>query len=475
MDILNSVTSIIITILGLFYAYNVIYLIIGFFGKSKKFEETGEKKKYAIVISARNEEKVIGNLLDSLNKQNYDKKLLKIFVVADNCTDNTAKICRSKGATVYERFDPSKARKGWALEFLFENIKRDYGIESYDGYIIFDADNVVDSNFVHEINKAMVKNSGGVAVGYRNTKNFGTNVISSAYGLHFGRSILTRHRPRQLIGSATHLAGTGYCISSELLRDGWHFHTLTEDTEFTMDCVSKGVKIVYCEEAEFYDEQPTNFFVAFRQRMRWTRGRLVVFFKYFTRLVKGIFTCKNGRWACYDMLAYVSPNALFKLVISAIYPITSGIIALASHQALPYITWLTAIGSGILSSYLTNFGQGILILIKEQKHIKCSKWKQAFYVLCWPWFDLINIPLLVLSCFIPVKWKPILHKDTTKIEELTGDEQEVIESSFQPTPPKSNGLTVIPLPYKTRSLAQTIPTLCRDYDMVKERYKDLRL
>ncbi len=466
MATLDIVTSVIVTLLGLFYAYNVVYLILGFFGKSKVYEETDVKKKYAIIISARNEERVIGNLLDSLNKQNYDKKLITIFVVADNCTDNTAKICRSKGAVCYERFDPSKARKGWALEFLFENIKRDYGIESFDGYIVFDADNVVDANFVREMNKAMVKQAGGVVTGYRNTKNFSTNVISSAYGFHFGRSILTRHRPRQICHSATHLAGTGYCVSSDLLKDGWHFHTLTEDTEFTMNCVSKGVEIGYCEAAEFYDEQPTNFFVAFRQRMRWTRGRLVVFFKYFTRLVKGMFTCKKGKkWANYDMLSYVSPNALFKLIISAIYPITSAIITLASNQPLPYMSWLTAIGSSILSTYLMNFLQGILILIKESKHIKCSKLKQVLYLFCWPWFDLINIPLLILCCFIPVKWKPIIHKDTTKIEDLTNPKlaSENSQQDYQEH---------LPLCKKHTSFKQLPDTLARDYSLVITSYKD---
>lgn len=469
MATLDTVTSVIITLLGLFYAYNVLYLILGFFGKSKTYEETDVKKKYAIVISARNEERVIGNLLDSLNKQNYDKKLITIFVVADNCTDNTAKICRSKGAICYERFDPSKARKGWALEFLFDNIKRDYGIEAFDGYIIFDADNVVEPTFVSEINKAMVKQAGGVVIGYRNTKNFSTNVISSAYGFHFGRSILTRHRPRQVLHSSTHLAGTGYCISSNLLKDGWHFHTLTEDTEFTMDCVSKGITIGYCEAAEFYDEQPTNFFVAFRQRMRWTRGRLVVFFKYFFRLVKGMFTCKKGKkWANYDMLSYVSPNALFKLAISAIYPITAAIISLVNHQALPYITWLSAIGSSLLSTYLMDFFQGILILIKERKHIKCSKVKQVLYLFCWPWFDIINIPLLILCCFIPVKWKPIVHKDTTKIEDLSSTQ--ISEESLAPNCQKN---TLICKKYTT--LKQIPDILARDYKFVLANYKNINL
>ncbi len=421
METLDLVTSLIVTILGVLIAYNVIYMIIGFFGKSKVFEETEIKKKYAIIISARNEERVIGNLIDSLNKQNYDKDLIKVFVVADNCSDNTAKICREKGATVYERFCPEKARKGWALEFLFENIKRDYKIESFDGYIVFDADNLVDANFVHELNKAFVAGGGETIVtGYRNTKNFSTNIVSSSYGIHFCRSVMTMHRPRQILRTSTHIAGTGYCIPSKYLKDGWHFHTLTEDTQFTLNSVADGVKIDFCEAAEFYDEQPTNAFVAFRQRLRWTKGRLVCFFKCCGKLFKGIFkNKKNRKWACYDMLVYVFPYALFTLIISAIYPITSAIISLSNGQALPWLSWLKTIGISVLTSYITGLIQGIFVLIRERKHIKCSKTKQIIYLFFWPWFDLINVPLLILSCFINVKWKPILHKDTTKIEDLS--------------------------------------------------------
>ena len=420
MDTLNQITSLIITLLGLFVAFNVLYMALCFFCKKRKFKETDIKKKYAFIISARNEEKVIGNLLDSLNRQNYDKNLLKIFVVADNCQDRTAEVCRQKGAIVYERFEPEKARKGWALEFLFENIKRDYGIESFDGYIVFDADNVVDANFTHEINKAFATGEGGIVTGYRNTKNFSTNMISASYGIHFCRSVMTLHRPRQVLHTATHIAGTGYLISSKLLKDGWHHHELTEDTALTLDCVAKGEKILFCEDAEFYDEQPTNVFVSIRQRLRWTKGRLVCFFKYCGKLFKGIFTApKNREWACYDMIVYVFPYALFTLILGAIYPITSAIIALANGQALPVLDWLVTIGTTLLTSYITGFLQGALVLIRERKHIKCTKIKQVFFLFFWPWFDMINVILLILSCFIDVKWKPIAHNDTTTIDELT--------------------------------------------------------
>jgi len=112
--------------LGILTSYQIFYLIIGFFSKKNIYPETEIKRKYAIIIAARNEEKVIGKLIDSLNQQTYDRQLFEIFVVADNCSDDTAKVATHHGATVYERFDEDKKRKGWALEYLFEQIKKKF-------------------------------------------------------------------------------------------------------------------------------------------------------------------------------------------------------------------------------------------------------------------------------------------------------------------------------------------------------------
>ena len=93
----GAVRDIILLILGAFSAHFVIYTIIGLF-TTRKFKPTDKLHKYAIVIAARNEEKVIGNLLDSIKNQDYPSEYLDVFVVADNCTDETARIVREKGA-----------------------------------------------------------------------------------------------------------------------------------------------------------------------------------------------------------------------------------------------------------------------------------------------------------------------------------------------------------------------------------------
>ena len=140
----RNIYNIIGSILGIMVIYKAFYFAIGFLF-TRKFDKAKNNHKYGILIAARNEEAVIGNLLDSINKQDYPKELIDVFVVADNCTDNTAKISRKYGAKCYERFDEDHKTKGFALQFLFENIKRDYGIDSYEGYFIFDADNLLKS------------------------------------------------------------------------------------------------------------------------------------------------------------------------------------------------------------------------------------------------------------------------------------------------------------------------------------------
>ena len=109
-------------ILSVVVIHKAFYFVIGMFF-TRKFKPAKKKHKYGIVIAARNEKYVIGNLLDSINKQDYPRELLTVFVVADNCTDNTAEIARSKGAVCYERNDPNHRTKGYALEYLF-NRKR---------------------------------------------------------------------------------------------------------------------------------------------------------------------------------------------------------------------------------------------------------------------------------------------------------------------------------------------------------------
>ena len=133
------------------YAYQFVYLAVGLFGKGKQVRQDAKLHRYAAIISARNEEGVIGDLVKSLKEQNYPEELLDVYVIADNCTDNTAQVAADAGAIVYRRFNHVQVGKGYALDYLFHQLTEE-GKNDYDGYFVFDADNYVDPNFVKEMN-----------------------------------------------------------------------------------------------------------------------------------------------------------------------------------------------------------------------------------------------------------------------------------------------------------------------------------
>lgn len=340
----KNVYYVIGSILTIMWFYKKGYYIIGLFF-TRKFKPAKNKHKYAILIAARNEKNVIGNLLDSINKQDYDMSLVTTFVVADNCTDNTAEIARNHGAVCYERFDNDHRTKGYALEFLLDKIEEDYGRMNFEGYFIFDADNLLNTDYISRMNDSFDEGC-KIITSYRNTKNFDENWIASTYALHWIRSIRANHRARSVLRLATNIQGTGFLFTNEIVKNGWHYTSLTEDRALTADAVAQGYQITYNDKAMFYDEQPTSLKVALRQRTRWSKGHLQAFVesgpylfiniflgkwyvrtkwgensvnkrkksKTFKEFILNIIENIRHRFASYDTLMQLTPFSVFNLV-----------------------------------------------------------------------------------------------------------------------------------------------------------------
>jgi len=482
--IMTAVRDVVLFILGVFTAHFVVYTVIGFF-TTRKFKPTDKLHKYAIVIAARNEEKVIGNLLDSIKNQDYPSEYIDVFVVADNCTDKTAEIVREKGAVCYERFDSERRTKGFALQFLFENIKKDYGIEAYEGYFVFDADNLLNPDYVSRMNEAF--DSGEkIITSYRNTKNFDENWIAFSYAIHWLRSIRIRHRGRSVLRLATNLQGTGFLFANELVKNGWNYTSLTEDRAFTADAVAHGYPISYCDAAMFYDEQPTSLKVALRQRLRWSKGHLLAFVEIGPYLFKNIFVgnCYKDktkkepmtkkrfvegvrqRFASYDVLVHCMPSSVVKvffwlvvpIIIGACFSYTNGItdwvlLDPAKNPLTLVLSWIfgtnpinitpgftaavTSVGVvvlwnfiGRISFHILNMATSVLVLILERKRIvKIPLYKKILYTITWPSFDLIGRWTTYVALFKKVEWKPIPHNNTTTIENISSKKEKVANST----------------------------------------------
>ncbi len=472
----RHIYNIIGAVLSAMLAYKAFYYAIGFLF-TRKFKPAKNNHKYGILIAARNEEAVIGNLLDSINKQDYPKDLIDVFVVADNCTDDTASIAKSYGAKCYERFDEDHKTKGFALQFLFENIKKDYGIEHYEGYFIFDADNLLNKNYITKMNDAF--DSGEkIITSYRNTKNFDENWIASTYALHWLRSIRSNHRARSILRLATNIQGTGFLFSNEIVRNGWKYTGLTEDRALTADAVARGYQITYQDEAEFFDEQPISLKIALRQRLRWSKGHLMAFVESGPQLFINIFFGKlfikdkwgkkneqrtffgrvlesiRHRFASYDTLMQLTPLVVFNLarwllvsvIIYGCFSFSNGIndlyvfggstvvakllsfifnkphISLKPGISAFFVSMLIAIWLRILyrlGMYITNMWAAVYVFIVERKRInKISFLKKVLFTITWPTFDIIGRYTTYIALFVKVTWKPIPHVSKVTIDDV---------------------------------------------------------
>lgn len=477
----QDIYDIIGIILAIAVIHKAFYFVIGMFF-TRKFKPAKKKHKYAILIAARNEKYVIGNLLDSINKQDYPQDLLTTFVVADNCTDNTAEIARSKGAICYERFDDVHKTKGFALEYLLDRIEEDYGRMSFEGYFIFDADNLLKANYISKMNDAF--DSGEkIITSYRNTKNFDENWVASTYALHWIRSIRTNHRARSVLRLATNIQGTGFLFTNEVVKNGWHYTSLTEDRALTADAVAQGYMISYQDEAEFFDEQPTSVKIALRQRLRWSKGHLqafaesgpylfinVIFGKRFlkTKWKEEVKTKKKKtfkekclsvldsirhRFASFDTLVQLTPISFINLcrwllvsvLIYSCYTYTNGISNMEFFRGSTFVgnliksfasfkinvePGLSALFIGLVVSiwfrifyrfgiYFSNMLLAIYLFIIEDARIKkMSFWKKVLYTFTWPTFDSIGRYTTYAALFMNVTWKPIPHESKVTIDDL---------------------------------------------------------
>lgn len=296
---------------GLYLGYFLIFAL-GIFKKRKRKFINRDKNNFAVIIAARNEEEVIANLVDSLKKQNYPSENYKVYVIINNCTDNTESVAKQAGASIINCTCNVKS-KGEVLKYTFEELKSD---DSIDAYVIFDADNIVNKNFLNEMNN-MLNQGYTVAQGFRDTKNLSDNWLSSSYAILYYLQSVFINKARYNLGKSSFLNGTGFMVKKEVIdKYGFDPITLTEDIEFTAMCAVNGEKIAFAEKAITYDEQVTHLMDSLKQRKRWSIGTMQCLRGYgWTLIKKGI---KEKRIECFDILLFY-----LSLVFQVVTTITS--------------------------------------------------------------------------------------------------------------------------------------------------------
>ncbi len=417
LEIVNLVISILFTVC---YLYQIVIFIPVSLLRHRKLTKKPVPHTYAVMICARNEENVIGDLLDSIANQTYDQSLVTVFVMADNCTDGTAGAARAKGVHVYERHDTSNIGKGYATKELMKHIAEEYP-EGFDGYFVFDADNVLAPDYMERMNESFSEGY-EIITCYRNSKNYGDNWISSGYSLWFLRESRYLMNARYQLGSSCTVSGTGFLFSRRVCEEmgPWPYHTLVEDIEFSFNEIRKGRKICYSPDAMVFDEQPVKFWQSCRQRLRWCRGYWQVFRIYGKDILKGLFTF---RFVSYDMCMTIMP-ALVLSLICLVANVILGIIGICTGVSLTAL--LAPMLRSLVSAYVTMFLVGLLTLITEWKKVRTTAFKKIWSLFTFPVFMMTYVPIGMVSIFVKPQWKPVEHtRSLRKIREDGEAEDEI--------------------------------------------------
>lgn len=265
------------------------------------------------MIPAHNEEMVLGDLLENLKILKYPKELYDIYVIADNCTDSTAEVAQRHGAYVLERCNKELGGKGYAMDWAFPKIFETG--RHYDAFCVFDADNLVHLDFLAVMNTRLMKGQ-KVLQGYLSAKNPVDTWVSGTFAIAFWTVNHLWHLGKYNLGLSSCLGGTGMCISADIVREfGWGCDCLTEDMEFSMKCLSHGIRTCWVHDAIIYDEKPLTFMASWRQRKRWAQGQFDCSERYIPILMKEGF--KRHSIVVLDGIMQLLQN--YFLLISAFY------------------------------------------------------------------------------------------------------------------------------------------------------------
>ena len=408
MEYLYIIQQALIWIVTIYWLYQFIISLCSFVKIKEKPLKEDKQHRFMTIIPAHNEEKVVVNLIESLKKLDYPKDLYDIYVIADNCTDKTAEVAKKAGAIVYERFDEAHKTKGHALQwFLAQKIEED---APYDAFCIFDADNIVDENFLKVMNKKLCQGE-EVVQGYKDIKNPSDSWVSAGYAIFYWTMHRFYHLARYNIGLSPLMNGTGFMVKFDVIKpQGWNTKTLTEDIEFSLKRIIEGKKLGWARDAIVYDEQPVGFKQSWTQRSRWTVGHMQCLKEYTKPLAEAVV--KNKTVMNFDGLLYMLGTTPMLILTMVLVIVNIVLFAIGAMSGLNFTIQMLKY---IIPTLLVLPFMGLVVLYLEKKPIKpMIKGLLTYPIFMGSWL-LINIKCLFKR---DTEWKKIDHVNDKKIEDL---------------------------------------------------------
>lgn len=376
-----------------------------------------DKRKIALVIPARNESEIIPDLLDSIDKQTYDRNFFSVNVIVKDKNDPTVELASQRGANVF--VVPDQKCKGDALDGFF----RQASIADADAYAIIDADAVLSPDYVQELNNAlefdkdifstkkMVKNY----LGDKRQRSLVCNCSALIYPMIDECGNLYRAEKNMPIS----FIGQGLMIRREIIEKlgGWPYRTLTEDYELKMDSFIKGFSSMYYPYAVLYTEEAVSYKESRKRRLRWVTGYAQCDKNYKSDIRTKIKSGDFDFAVKYDYLYFKYPIFMYLFAASlaqfyGLYLFVSNFGTPLSVRALALLVLMP-----MCITYIILFMYGALLMINNETARKSiSKAEKLFALIAFPFYILDFVPIYIESAYSVFRHKPTDWKETERLK-----------------------------------------------------------
>lgn len=266
--ILDNIDSLCFFLLGTSVLYLFVFALLSHIKRKDIYPAAGKLHRFVILYPAYKEDRVIENAISNFLKQDYPKSCYDVVVISDQMQDDTINRLKSMPVTLIEvHFQQSSKAK--AMQYAMENLDKN----TYDMVVIMDADNTVEPNFLHELNKAY--HSGCLVIqAHRMAKNLNTDTaILDAVSEEINNSIFRKGHVR--LGLSAALIGSGMAIDFQWFKKNiFKLQTAGEDKELEALLLKENIFIEYLEHVNVYDEKTQKDSTFYNQRRRWLASQL---------------------------------------------------------------------------------------------------------------------------------------------------------------------------------------------------------
>ena len=356
-----------------------------------KEERNAFPLRLLVIIPAHNEAQQIAATIDNTRKCDYPQELVDIAAIADNCTDDTAKVAANCGAWVHERNDTRIRGKGAALDWFLRGNREQ--LKEYGGLVFIDADSCPDRNMLRALSQSLSHPEVEAVQGFNGVANPFDNWRTALNSAAFNVFNHLRMAGNDRIFGNTILKGLGMAFTPQLLiESGWSANSEVEDVEFTFKLLEHGKKVRYNSEAIITSDMAVSRKQADGQRRRWEGGRFALAQDMIPKLAKRVL---RGKTRYLYLLAdlFVAPLSLLILLTLITW--------LAALLLMPEATAALLIVLGIIVVYVIS-GQ-------MQRKAPLKLW---LYLAAFPLFLIWKLAVYCSLLVLPRKrvWSRTLRK-----------------------------------------------------------------